>query len=524
MEQSSLTTLQDPIRAIWHRVPKILKACFLSAFCAGVLCHLFMITNKMINWDDLMTQPDVGGGPYFGRWLQFPLHEVFSKWGAPALNGVAAVLFASLAACFVVALLEVQSLSLAVLVGILMTTFPPLTSAMFYMDLVPMFMMAMLFACLAAYVTRRFRFGFLFGAGFLVLSMALYQAYFPVAVVLLVLGSLEDVLQEKEIAQVLRTGFREILCLALGMVLYLFSIVLSGYSLADYKGMGNIGQNSPGSYLVAALRAIHRYFQYFSTSPDSYMKGGATAVSVLVLVLTAVLAILVLVQKRLYRKPVYLVLYLLLLVLVPLSAGLVYVMSIQTQKATTVMVYGYIGFYLLPVALLTNLAVPEKKDAERALSMLSFVLVIFLSAASFFQVRLAGQAYYRMYLADRRMQSFATRILASLEQQDGYTYGDPILVAGDVSITEETNPIDARDLESIEFADMEGMATEDGYLLPDNRSRYIELFLGVSAESYPEGFDRETFEESSDYQDMAIFPAEGSIKQIDGIWVVRIGQ
>ena len=71
---------------------------------------------------------------------------------------------------------------------------------------------------------------------------------------------------------------------------------------------------------------------------------------------------------------------------------------------------------------------------------------------------------------------------------------------------------------------MEGMATEDGYLLPDNRSRYIELFLGVSAESYPEGFDRETFEESSDYQDMAIFPAEGSIKQIDGIWVVRIGQ
>lgn len=78
----------DGIRLLWKRMGASEKAAMLSAMLIGILTHLFMITNKLPNWDDVAVIPTTGLGPYIGRWLGDASAHWFSQWSAPGLNGV----------------------------------------------------------------------------------------------------------------------------------------------------------------------------------------------------------------------------------------------------------------------------------------------------------------------------------------------------------------------------------------------------------------------------------------------------
>ena len=58
----------DVILNLWKKIGKPEKAAMLSALFIGILTHLFMITNKLPNWDDVAVIPTTGLGPYIGRW------------------------------------------------------------------------------------------------------------------------------------------------------------------------------------------------------------------------------------------------------------------------------------------------------------------------------------------------------------------------------------------------------------------------------------------------------------------------
>ena len=194
----------DFLSTIWDYIPRKFKFCFFSSFVIGILVHFFMISNKITNLDDIVCVPGVGVGPNLGRWFQIPVHNLFSPWSNPALNGIMTILFLSIAACVIVSSLKIESITGAVLIGIIIMSLPSTASNMYFMYLAPTFALSILATTINVYITMNYKFGWIFGAILQLFSMACYQAYFGLATSMFVLMCLLMLIDGEEIEVVVK--------------------------------------------------------------------------------------------------------------------------------------------------------------------------------------------------------------------------------------------------------------------------------------------------------------------------------
>jgi hypothetical protein len=71
------------------------------------------------------------------------------------------------------------------------------------------------------------------------------------------------------------------------------------------------------------------------------------------------------------------------------------------------------------------------------------------------------------------------------------------------------------------FADLDGVAMENGLFSTGVRPNYIRMYLGIW-NSYLEDDEKEAIVNSDAFKEMPVWPAEGCIKKIGDNWVVKI--
>ncbi|MBQ9643024.1 MAG: glucosyltransferase domain-containing protein [Lachnospiraceae bacterium] len=523
----------------------------------GMLTHLYMIANKISNWDDLTCPAGVGGGEWHGRWLQPHVYRLFSIWSIPAINGTMAVVLLAFAACFIISALEIRSTAGVALTASVLVTFPAVASNMTFMYISELFSLALLFCAVGVYLTKRFRYGWI-AAIFLIMDcMALYQAYFAIAASLFVLMVLLELIDAKgpesgaEAVKAkalrffdrseVRSGIKYVLVLGASMAAYLVSLKVSGRELVSYKGMNAIGEQSAGQYLRGIARAYHRVLQYFVTKPESYLEGVPANLNRFAVVVLLALLIWFFITRKVYKNFVSCLLYFFLLFMMPLAMGLIYVMTPTQEHASTVMTYSYVCLYFMIIALAERLGKPEimaagasgtsaagqKNLAEeksvdgrsyfaRALALLAALSVFMISYAHF---QITNEAYYRSLLAQERVKVYLSHVMERLEEQEGYEYGDPVIFGGNWA--PEKPPIMYRDMDSAKFRDFEGLAVESGFLSLTIRGYFIRYFFGLDV-GLPEEEEITAMMARPEYLAMPVYPAQGCIQQIDDTWVVRL--
>lgn len=504
----------DVILNLWEKIGKPEKAAMLSALFIGILTHLFMITNKLPNWDDVAVIPTTGLGPYIGRWLGDASAHWFSQWSAPGLNGVMAVVFLAIAAPFIVDLCRIRSVTGAVLAGAALVTFPSVASNMTFMYAAPTYSLSILMMVLSVWCTRSWKFGWALAIPLQVLSMAIYQAYLALEAALFLLVLLLDQADhaDREVRKSLRDGLQALLVMAGGAACYLLSVKLSGYELVTYRGTNAMQAAGIGTYVEAAARAYHRILQYFVTAPESFGGGALHVFHVGIVILSAALYVLLFCKKRLWQKPGNAALYVIYLGLFPLGMGLVYLIAVGEQHASTVMIFAYCMQYLFLIALAERID-PETM-AARVLSLLCSFAVF---GAVFCNYENTNKAYYRTYLANQRVYAYYNRILTRLEEQEGFSYDQDVMLAGGY----KPETLSQRDIDGALIDDWEGMTRESGLVTQGVRRLYIYQFLGVNLIS-PDNDTSESILNSTEYQTMPSYPATGSIRKISGCWVVKL--
>lgn len=608
----------DLAKFIWKKTSKKMLACFFSGLIIGVLTHLFMITNKIPNWDDVTVIPTMGLGPYGGRWLGDTVQHIFSQWSAPGVNGLWAIIMMSLAACLAADAVQIRSYSGVIVWAALFQTFPVMASNMTFMFMSETFAAAAFLMCLAVDLMLRFKWGFLPAIILQMLSMACYQAYFPLGVSVTVLALLRILIIQEDFRTwekpvgyyihrfvFLLCGGRKgecsrdvsdnpsstnndgtsdfasdrkqpgtfifikrclycLLTLALGMAVYLISFhfsvrKLGGLGTVQYRGIENIGKESATTYLHAFLRAYHRVLEFFVTDPPGYAEGTILRYNRFAAFLLLLFWCLIFFLYRFYQSGKRFVLYLLLTGLLPLSMGLIYVMSPETQTASTNMIAGYLAFYLILITfceiVILKLSENSRQEVisaemqgDHELSLdkvycttscrrkstggkirireilaaaLSLICVFDMALLSFFYYKLDNTAYYRSYIANERVKAMYNRVLVKLEEQDGYTYDSRILIAGDW--WPEPNVLSSYNLDGDLYNDLDGLADEHGLMTTGVRRGYMRLFLGINP---PEVTDEEeaAIEQSAEYKAMPVFPADGCILKFGDIYVVKLAE
>lgn len=504
----------DEIRLLWKCMGASEKAAMLSALLIGILTHLFMIANKLPNWDDVAVIPTTGLGPYIGRWLGDASAHWFSQWSAPGLNGVMAVVFLAIAAPFIVNLCRIRSVTGAVLAGAALVTFPSIASNMTFMYAAPTYSLAILMMVLSVWCTKRWKYGWIVAIPLQVLSMAIYQAYLAMeaALFLLVLLLEQADHADQKVRKSLQGGLQALLVMVGGVVVYLVSIKISGYKLVSYRGTDATQVAGIGRYLEAIARAYHRILQYFVTAPESFGGGALHVFHVGIVVLSVALCVLLFCQSGLWKKPGNAILYLIYLALFPLGMGLVYLIAVGEQHASTVMIFAYCMQYILLIALAER--IDRKTVVVRGLSLLCSFAVL---GAVFCNYENINKAYYRTYLANQRVYAFYNRILTRLEEQDGFSYDQEVMISGDF----DPELLSQRDIDGALIDDWEGMTRENGLITEGVRRLYIYQFLGVNLIS-PDDDTSESIRNSEEYQEMPSYPAAGSIRKISECWVVKL--
>ena len=502
-------------RVLKRPVPKTAYAAFLTALLTGVLTHLYMLTNKFPNWDDLPNIDRYGAWDILGRWLLPESHRLFAKYSTPALNGTAAICLYACAAALIVIMLRIRSMSCAALAGALLVTFPSLTSNMTFMFTVADYALAVLLACLGVYLTHRFRFGFPAGIILLFLSMGIYQAYLPLAASLFLLVLAADILDGESLRRLLTRGAVFFLTLAGSAVWH--ALYIRTLDLSEYRGMDQVGGATLARMPVTVLRAYHRILQFFVTAPPSYVTAEGRAVNILLLVLTAALLAAVVFQARRSLGSAKIMLLCLILFLLPLAASLVYVMAPEVQKASTLMILSYCAVYLLPVLLLSRVRLTERSYPALGLSLGVFFL---LCAVCYGNFKMANEAYFRTGIAFNRIENYYSRILVRLEETDGYRYGDPVEIIGDS--WPDPHVLSADMMSGTRFADLEGLAIESGIFTSGTRRYFLRTYFGLETGLDDGESAYWRLHDSGEFRDMPIFPAAGCVRQIDGVWVVKV--
>lgn len=519
----------DIFKRIWDRIPTTIKVTFTSGMVAGILTHMYILTHKLPMWDDMNSFRSNGMSKILARWMLDYVDWISGYWSVPWINGLITIIFVSIAACFVVAVLKLRTVTSAVLIPIMMVTFPSIASTMGFTFTTDSYAFGIMMACIAAYAMRQGRYGFIWGIVCMCMSLGCYQAYLPLAASILVLSYILDVFDEnKEIKTILISGVKTVVSLVTSLVIYIKIANFLYPNMPSNNGVDQMGKLDIAQIPELVIKAYKSIIKYFVYDPFSFVNKEMYAANVITVVLCIVSVGILLFISQTYKDKLKVVLLVVLGVLFPMVMAAIYIMA-PTAAVSMLMLYAYVVVYVTLIALWEkivekeNLSLFDKFNMRKVYSVI-VVTCIIMSAHSNFIIN--NEAYFRSSIAYERVKDYFSRMMCRVEAMEGYQYGEELAVIGEFCVLTEnnTNPLSVGfRIDDQKFADFSGIALENGMMTSGSRDNFLRIYLGINMPYLEEGRVAE-LQKSEEFAEMPNYPAEGSIKQIDGVWVVKLVQ
>lgn len=518
----------DIIEWIGRKFPKHTKICFISGLVIGWLTHFYMFTHKLPNWDDLNNIGAYGSGDYLGRWFLKYIHELGGRYSIPAVHGFLFILCLSIAACFVLEIAQIKSTTGAILVPAIMVTFPSVVSTMTFMFMAHTSGIGILMVCVAIYILRKYKYGWLPCMMMLICVLGTYQSYISIAIALMLVGMIVDLLKGKPAWDTIKHGILCVIVLGVGVGAYmvLSHVIYPNLDNETYGGVGNMGQIAISEMPILIGRCYKRFLEYFLWKPFAFVTKTSQCMNIAVCVLAIVLFMYLIWKKQIYKKIWELALCVLLCGFMPLAVAFIYFMAPDVDYSM-LMLYSYVMIYVLVLALLESCIEiwNTKNSAENwcvyarcGLTVLT-IGVIFVSCYTDYLV--TNKAYMRMDIASQRVNNYFNRIIASVEAQEGYQNGDEVTFIGNFYYKENPSVAEGDVMDSESLRELSGVALENGLMTSGSRDNFIRHYVGFDMAQLTEG-EKEEIASTDAFKDMSVYPAQGSIQKLDNIWVVKL--
>lgn len=525
----------DTLRQSFSRQKQLLLWCLCSTFLFGLLAHAYGFFHCSLSHDYLnaflATARENAWKIRLGRFFVPLYRSVFrNAAGLPWLIGILGLFWTSLSAFLVCRLFRVESRPLIILIcGMMATNITYIAQIATYLYEFDCNALALLFSVLAVYLWdstllpadaegHRFSSGRgLLAALCILVSLGLYQAYFDVAVTLIIALCLRDLLEKASAAAVLRRGLWGVAVLLLGGVFYLAvgkliyaCTGLSAQSRTDLFATG--GQNIFLLYLGLVKSGL--YFWFMTTAHSAY---NIASLPVCVFGLTGLL--LCITAMHFYREKYgFSRFFLALLLLIAMPFGMICVyFGARGCNVHDLMVYAVWFLYIFLLLLSFRLY----RLRPGLLTKLTRAAALILVSCLLWQnVVLANTAYSKKELESTAALSTMTRVVSDLEHQPDYVYGEtPVaffgIFDGSGYLFEDTA------VRRIEGLSCDTPLWDDG--VSDYYSTYKAYFnfvLQYKINLCDEEL-RQKLAEDPRVTQMPTYPSQGYIQNIDGVLVVR---
>lgn len=459
-------------------------------------------------------------------WSQFAAGRVFQPiyrllrggLSAPFLIGVMSTMWLAISIILLIELLSFKwELAIVLVCGLLSTSSTITLSNATYISFSDIFMLSLLLSIAGVYSVKKIRKGFLYAPFLIAASLALYQAYFQVAVALFMIDIIIHIIDEYAFKSVVQKALQYLFVLISALVIYYitYKIMLSitGITASEsYNSVTKLKSFSTRSIPALLLNTYRNVANYF-LRPETF---GVTLVritniTIFALTLLCILKLLKVRSINLINK----IILIFVLILLPFGADIVFFLATFEHSLMT---FSFVLFYVFALKIAELYRDEFKKTSYnfKCNSIKQFAVGLFGAIIIFNSVVFANQVYFKKELEYQATTAIMTRVLHHIEEMDSYTIGEtPVAIIGEL----RQSPLAVK---RPEFKHLSGVGLEGNLSLTYNNTNYWYLtqILGYPINPVPVSTLIE-LQKTNQVQQMPVYPNKGFCEFIDDILVIK---
>ncbi len=498
---------------------------FLATVIVGFITHMFLIVNKFPNADAMTSFYFDQNMVTSGRWFLTVVCGISSYYDLNWIIGILSILYLAVASVFISEFFEVKTLTVRVCIGALLVTFPALTATFAYLYTADGYMLAFLLAVLAAYFTKKYKWGFIGGAACLACSIGSYQAYLAVTVVMCLLSLITMCLQNKAWKELWGKAWRYLTMGIGGGALYYIilkiCLALQKEELADYQGINDMGNVSLAS-LPNMFAEAYYDFVAFAVKGNIFISNGFSLICVILLiVVVCVTALFCYLKTKAYKRWYQTLLLLVFVAMIPFGANIIFFMSSEVTFHL-LMRMQWVLFPIYAAVLSEVWSVEREKKGDIPPKRINWPLVVacvgmLASAGLSYQFMLMDNvAYFNMNERYEKTYAYCLRLADRIEQTPGYEQGMPIAMIGVV----DESKYPATDITGDVTSHISGSTGDILIYKGEQYAAFMKHYLNVTINPVVGDQIVEIYN-SPEYREMDSFPAENSIRIVDGVMYIK---
>lgn len=496
----------------------------------GLICHGYMLFNKLPNFDEVgSVNGFLGIATPNGRWA-LPFMGIFNgPFSSPVINGFLTILFIILSVFFICDLFQIKSKFFIFCIGCLLIAFPTVTSSLTFMFMTFVFTFSLLLEVLSVWLAvsdiaffQKFQVArprtfqclkFLFSACLMATGLGIYQAYYQVACTVIIIYGMQSLLSDDP-RLVWKKALKLFCLLVVSMGIYLvmakIGCFFSGKEMSVTYGAGSMPE------LLANLpHALARCYRDFASVFYKDFRGVSYNLTVRLLIAVFFLIGVCLYEYLLYQRHKSLLIGNALLLLFPISLEVIG-FTMVSRGMDTLTIYSYALIFVFPFAMLS---LCKLKSNARVFNLLYSCIAISSLVLTWQYAILANNVYTTMDLAKLEATSYYTTMVTQIKSLDHYSTELPLCLLGTNSEDETLY-----DLSAYYKGDVRGQMTCNRYINMYSRHYFLSVFLGydpqvVYWQDFIPAADQQT---CLTLQEMPCYPNAGSIAIINDTIIVKL--
>ncbi len=511
---------------IWK--DKRLAFIMICSFAWGLAAHGPAMFHKFSFHDDVPWFNGVGETYGLGRWFLAvigDLNELFlgsKNYSVPAFNGVLTIAGIALIIFLICRRIGIENkVIIAALCGALVC-FPSVTNIFGFVFTAPQYYIGSLLAVAGAYLYYTYKNipSFIACTVLVALSVGIYQSNIPVALMALLLFMLDEVVSSemKWKDYFLLAAKNALVCICfMAEYFAINAIVLKARhaEMYDYKGANTFGATSPAAYLYRIYTAYKRFVK-----PADHINYDGVSTNMfpwnikyfhILLIVTVIVLILYMLKAAGTKEKIMQIGV--LLAVSPLFSYFIYIMVDEDDAHGGMAFAEAFMFFVAAYVIQSCLGLEEGETGRAPRIILSRIAITLMMIIAVMFTRFANVCYLKIDIMQSRAISYYNTLITRIQSVEGYTEDTPVMYAGgeknedEVSVEELFDPI---------------------YLPPFQGNAIINDFSWEETMKLWCGFSpvKATDEEAEAVDPAAVYampeyPADGSVKMVDGVVVVK---
>lgn len=499
------------------------NAAVITSLIAGILTHGYILYNKISFHDDIGQIFSFGGTYESGRWGIGIFRDIFNNtighYSSSSLLGLLTIICIACSAGIIVEILEVKDRNSALLIGIIMSVFPVVTTWFAYMFTAAAYAFSVLLAVGACLAAKKLKnpWGGVLASLLIAYSLGIYQAHLGISVCIFMCLINKEILDNKStFKSVIKKSTYYIGIIFAGIIIYFLVMKTFLYiydiELLEYQGINELGIIN----LFKGVGEAYKNFLFLNVRDIC----GITNSTIIRLTITVMIAVMYtsffLLKKNIIgigKK----ILAIILMAGMPIGINLIFVMTSNNGKTNvhTLMLYTTVLVFVLPFFFFGQ--VIDYIKNMYVMNLIKRILYITIIIASCYYVHLDNEAYLKATFLQEQTNSYLTTLVTQIKSLEGYN-DDLSLVFMGMGEVEDSSLTQMDRFSNVQLTAYEwdlNMWINDYQLI-----NYIKYYCGYS----PVIISEDKFKNNKRISDMPVYPDSGSIRIIDNTIVVKMSK